>query len=68
MGVIDDGVVHGIMLNPFQQHHIILNIKDTLERYSPPVPDHLYQIKFVPIVEPGLFYTLEHVHAYLNFL
>ena len=55
MGVLDDGEVNGVMMSPFQQHHFLLHVQDTFDRYSPKVPSHLYKIKFVPVVEPGDF-------------
>jgi hypothetical protein len=53
MGVLDDGEVNGLMMSPFQQHHLVLSVHDTFERFSPKVPDHFFKIKFVPVVEQG---------------
>lgn len=51
MGVLDDGRIEGFALTPFQQDHIRLAIQDTFERYSPPVPIELYEVRFTPVID-----------------
>jgi hypothetical protein len=53
LGVTDDGSVEGFMMSPAQKEHFLLTVKETLSRYSPPVPDHMYSIKFVPVIDEG---------------
>ena len=51
MGVLDDGRIEGFSLTRFQQDHIMLTIEDTLDRYNPPVPKHMYEIIFTPVID-----------------
>ncbi len=56
LGVTDDGSVEGFMMSPAQKEHFLSAVKDTLSRYTPPVPDHFYEIRFVPVIDEGLEY------------
>lgn len=49
MGVLDSGVVGGLMLTTYQKDHIILNISETFKKFEPQVPSHLYSVVFVPV-------------------
>jgi len=51
MGILDSGYVGGLMLTEFQKDHIILNISETFQNFTPQVPKHLYSVTFVPVVE-----------------
>jgi len=53
-GVLDNGRVEGLMLTRFQRDHLILSIQDTFKRYQPPVPEELYSVHFVPVVDSEL--------------
>lgn len=51
IGVLDNGLISGIMMNPLQQIHFISKVYNTFENFYPKVPDFLYEIKFIPIIE-----------------
>lgn len=51
-GILDDGVVSGIMLTKYQKLHVELSLLDTLHRFNPPVPRDMWTLEFVPILEP----------------
>ena len=52
-GVLDDGTVSGLLLSPYQQLHIQLALEDTMARFQPPLTKDMYELTFVPVVEPG---------------
>jgi len=52
-GIQDDGRVAGFMMSQYQQDHVIIQLEDVFERYSPPVCKDQYSVRFVPVVEPG---------------
>jgi len=56
IGVLDTGQVQGVTMSPFQQHHFLLNVYDTLGRYTPAVPHSFFAVNFVPLIEPGQKY------------
>uniref|UniRef100_T1J2C2 Schlafen AlbA-2 domain-containing protein n=1 Tax=Strigamia maritima TaxID=126957 RepID=T1J2C2_STRMM len=62
LGITDDGIVRGIQLTDFQQHHIELNVVDLMTRYSPPVPSDRIKIRFVPVITKAI----TNVTAYLE--
>ncbi|XP_060589221.1 uncharacterized protein LOC132744510 [Ruditapes philippinarum] len=51
LGVIDSGCVKGLQLSAYQKMHVIDAVNDVLSRYIPPVKNHRYSIKFVPVYE-----------------
>lgn len=51
MGILDDGTVNGFSLTQFQKDHVRVSLDDLMERYHPPVEEHRYTVKFVPIVD-----------------
>ena len=51
LGVEDMGKVEGLMMSASQMEHVLLQIKDLFDSYQPPVPDHMYNVKFIPIVD-----------------
>lgn len=51
-GILDDGVVSGIMLTQYQKLHVELSLSDTLHRFNPPVPRNMWSLEFIPIMEP----------------
>lgn len=51
LGVLDDGTVEGFMMNQFQRDHFALSVQETFKRFDPPVPEELYSIHFVPVVD-----------------
>ncbi|XP_077861506.1 schlafen-like protein 2 [Saccoglossus kowalevskii] len=50
LGIVDNGSVKGIRLSLYQKDHVLLGIEDVLSRFNPPVPEHLWQVQFLPIV------------------
>ena len=50
-GIQDNGEAYGFMMSEDQKDHVILQLDDVLGRFDPPVPRHLYQVKFVPVIE-----------------
>ena len=64
LGIIDDGVVKGIYFTESQKDHVRVTIKDTLARYNPPVPDNMYQVVFVPVLEKNE--NIEDVRAQIK--
>ena len=67
MGVLDGGEVEGLCMSPFQQQHFLLNVSDTFDRFRPTVPDHLYRIRFVPMVEQGNIFLSDFVRSLILF-
>ena len=67
MGVLDGGEVEGLCMSPFQQQHFLLNVTDTFDRFRPRVPDHLYRIRFVPMVEQGNIFLSDFVRSLILF-
>ena len=57
-GILDNGEVNGFMMSPYQMDHVLLQLKDLFERFSPPVPNNLYKVEFIPQLEP---FDEEHV-------
>ena len=51
LGVLDDGSIEGFMMTRNQQNHLRLAIHDVLGRFRPPVPSHMYKVRFVPVLE-----------------
>ncbi|XP_071444344.1 uncharacterized protein [Hetaerina americana] len=51
VGVLDNGSIVGILLSRYQRDHLKLSLKDTLQRFRPPVPNHLVSVKFIPCVD-----------------
>jgi hypothetical protein len=52
LGVLDNGAVEGFPLSPYQRDHVVLSITHTLNKYTPPVPKHLFSISFIPVLDP----------------
>lgn len=53
IGIVDSGTVLGIPLTPYQKDHVCLNVQDTLSRFTPPVTEDMYLIRFIPVVDEG---------------
>ncbi|KAG8237467.1 hypothetical protein J437_LFUL015686 [Ladona fulva] len=51
LGVLDNGEIEGIPLTLYQQDHVKLSLSNTLQRFRPPFPKHLYSINFVPCLD-----------------
>ena len=51
LGVTDNGTAEGFMMSLYQRDHFQLAFRDLLSRFKPPCPDHLINIKFVPILD-----------------
>jgi len=51
-GILDNGEVNGFMMSQYQIDHVIVQLDDLFERFSPPVPKNLYRVDFVPQIEP----------------
>jgi len=51
-GILDDGVVSGLMLTKYQQLHVELSLRDTLNRFNPPVSLDQWRLEFIPVLEP----------------
>ena len=51
LGVLDSGRIEGFMMNEYQKDHVRLSVRDTLRRYRPPVPPHMYTLAFVPVID-----------------
>jgi hypothetical protein len=50
LGVRDDGTVLGLHLNLYQLDHVLLSLKDTLARFTPPPPVDSVRVRCVPVV------------------
>jgi len=50
LGVRDDGIVLGLPLNLYQCDHIIMSLKDTLDRFTPSPPAGAVRVRCVPVV------------------
>lgn len=53
LGITDEGAVEGFMMSLYQKDHFELSLRDLLNNYFPPVPEHFISVNFVPIVDPG---------------
>ena len=51
-GILDNGEVNGFMMSPYQMDHILEQLNDMFQRFTPPVPKHLWKLEFIPQVEP----------------
>lgn len=51
MGVLDNGDVEGFMMSPFQLQHLELTIEDAFQRFRPKVPEFIFRLEFVPVIE-----------------
>jgi len=51
-GILDNGEVNGFMMSPYQMDHVVIQLDDLFERFSPPVPKSLYKVEFIPQLEP----------------
>lgn len=50
VGILNSKEVKGIVLNLFQQVHVLVALEDLMKRFSPPVLAHQCSVKFVPVV------------------
>ena len=55
----DDGRVDGLMMSLYQMDHFRLSLQDLFQSYVPPVPSHMYSVKFVPVLEADERYFKE---------
>ena len=51
IGITDNGIVLGVPLTPYQKDHFLLNVQDTLSRFTPPVTEDMYLVRYIPIIE-----------------
>jgi len=51
-GILDNGEVNGFLMNEYQKLHVELQLDDVFGRFTPPVPKELYNVEFVPQIEP----------------
>ena len=51
-GILDNGEVNGFMMSPYQMDHVVIQLDDLFERFSPPVCKSLYKVEFIPQLEP----------------
>ena len=51
LGVTDRGIVEGFMMSLYQRDHFQLALRDLMSKFKPPCPDHVINIKFVPILD-----------------
>lgn len=51
IGITDSGAVFGVPLTPYQKDHVCLNVQDTLSRFTPPVTEDMYLLRFIPVVD-----------------
>ncbi|XP_042230476.1 uncharacterized protein LOC121871938 isoform X3 [Homarus americanus] len=66
LGVTDSGRVNGLSLTRYQQDHIEMSLKWTLERYTPPVSDSRYCVIFVPVFSSKTLIPTHHVEQHLD--
>ncbi|XP_069977217.1 uncharacterized protein [Penaeus vannamei] len=50
LGVADDGMVKGMGLTRYQRDHVEASVRWTLSKYTPPVNESRYCVRFVPVV------------------
>ena len=50
-GVQDEGRVVGFMLSQYQKDHVVIQLEDLFERFTPPVSTDQYSVSFVPVVD-----------------
>ncbi|XP_012947003.1 uncharacterized protein LOC101860387 isoform X1 [Aplysia californica] len=53
-GIVDNGEIHGLKLTQYQRDHIVGAMHDLMSRYSPPVDQRRYKVKFVPVLGASL--------------
>lgn len=53
MGILDSAVVNGMHLTEYQKDHILLSLENLMRRYQPAVPEHMYDVRFVPVISEG---------------
>ena len=51
LGVTDQGRVEGFMMSIYQKDHVTLALWHLLQAFSPPVPKHMYNLRFVPVLD-----------------
>jgi len=51
LGLLDDGKIEGFMMSADQMDHFRETVAVTLQSYTPPVPRHLFDVDFVPVIE-----------------
>lgn len=55
LGIQDDGRAVGLPLSGFQMDHVVVSLKDLLERqYRPAVQPDQYKINFIPVLPEGI--------------
>ena len=62
-GVQDNGQVSGFMMSEYQRDHVLIQLEDVFERFSPPVSPSQYELRFIPVVEEGEQYVADPVLA-----
>jgi len=51
MGVTDRGIAEGFMMSLYQRDHFQLSLRSLLSKFNPPCPEHVVNIRFVPILD-----------------
>jgi len=51
-GILDNGEVNGFMMSEYQKLHVKLQLLDVFRRFTPQVPEELWEVEFVPQIEP----------------
>ncbi|XP_075734359.1 schlafen-like protein 2 [Rhipicephalus microplus] len=54
LGILDNGDVNGLHLTEYQKDHLLWNLQMLMLRYKPPVPKHMYELQFVPVISEGV--------------
>ena len=50
LGISDDAIVRGMLLNQYKMDHIMQNVQDVMDRSIPHIPPHRYSVDFVPAI------------------
>jgi len=51
-GIFDNGEANGFMMSEYQKLHVRLQLNDVFGRFTPPVPEELWKVEFIPQLEP----------------
>lgn len=66
LGILDNGDVNGIHLTEYQKDHVLLSLENLMLRYKPPVPKHMYELRFVPVISEGVPLPTKQSHEMLT--
>ena len=51
------------MMSEYQRDHVLIQLEDMFERFSPPVSPSQYELRFIPVVEEGEQHVADPVLA-----